>query len=136
MNTLMLLMILIISGLLVLMPPVAIWCALSRPVSGREVWLYPALALIGPYVAVFVFVVLIWLPAYSGRCGGWLGETSPCSGFGQYATETIYWAAISTVMPGLVGMLFGIAVYFIILIRRGRSRLSGHKGKEDRLKRF
>lgn len=113
-----------ISGLLIITPPIAIWCTLSRQTSARAAWLYPALALMGPYVAAFVFVVLMWLPAYSGQCGGWLGETSPCSDFGQYARETMYWATMSTAMPGLLGILLGIAVLFIILIRRGMSRMS------------
>ncbi len=121
MNTVILLLIFVISVLLVLTPPVAIWRALSRQASGRAAWLYPALALMGPFVAAFVFVVLMWLPDYSGQCGGWLGETSPCSSFGQYAAETMYWAAISMAMPGLLGMMLGVAVLFFMLIRRGMS---------------
>jgi hypothetical protein len=78
----------------------------------------PVLALFGPFVAAFVFVVLMWLPAYSGQCGGWLGETSPCSGFGQYATETMFWATMSMAMPGLLGMLLGVAVLVFGLITR------------------
>jgi hypothetical protein len=122
MDTVILLLIFMISVLLVLTPPVAIWRALSRQASGRAAWLYPALALMGPFVAAFVFVVLIWLPAYAGQCGGWLGETSPCSGFGQYATETMYWAAMSMAMPGLLGMLLGVAILVFGLIRRRMSR--------------
>ena len=68
--------ILAIFALLIVAPPVAVWRALSRQASGRAAWLLPALALIGPFVAVFVFVVLMWLPAYSGQCGGWLGFDS------------------------------------------------------------
>jgi hypothetical protein len=117
-NTIILLLTLLISVLLVLTPPVAVWRSLSRQTSGREAWLYPALALIGPFIAAFVFVVLMWLPAYSGQCGGWLGETSPCSGFGQYASETMFWAAMSMAMPGLLGMLLGVAVLIFGLIRR------------------
>jgi hypothetical protein len=117
-NTIILLLTLLISVLLVLTPPVAVWRVLSRQASGRAVWLYPALALIGPFVAAFVFVVLTWLPTYSGQCGGWLGETSPCSGFGEYASETMFWAAMSMAMPGLLGMLLGAAVLIVVLIRR------------------
>jgi hypothetical protein len=94
------------------------------PASGRAAWLYPALALIGPSVAAFIFVVLMWLPAYSGQCGGWLGETSPCSGFGEYATETMFWAAMSMVMPSLLGMLLGVCVLIVLLIRHRMSRLA------------
>lgn len=118
MNTIILLLTLLISVLLVLTPPVAVWRVLSRQASGRAVWLYPALALIGPFVAAFVFVVLTWLPTYSGQCGGWLGETSPCSGLGEYASETMFWAAMSMAMPGLLGMLLGAAVLIVVLIRR------------------
>jgi hypothetical protein len=82
----------------------------------------PALALIGPSIAAFISVVLMWLPAYSGQCGGWLGETTPCSGFGQYAFETMYWAAMSMAMPGLLGMLLGVAVLIVVVIGRRRSR--------------
>ena len=121
-NTVILLLIFLISVLLVLTPPVAVWRSLSRQTSGRAAWLYPALALIGPFIAAFVFVVLMWLPAYSGQCGGWLGETSPCSGFGQYASETMFWAAMSMAMPGLLGMLLGVAVLIFGLIRRAVTR--------------
>jgi hypothetical protein len=92
------------------------------PASGRAAWLYRALALIGPSVAAFIFVVLMWLPTYSGQCGGWLGETSPCSGLGQYATETMFWAAMSLVMPSLLGMLLGISVLIVLQIRHRVSR--------------
>jgi hypothetical protein len=113
-----LLLILLSSVLLILTPPVAVWRFLSRQTAGRAPWLLPTLALIGPFIAAFVFVVLMWLPAYSGQCGGWLGETSPCSGFGQYASETMFWAAMSMAMPGLLGMLLGVAVLIFGLIRR------------------
>ena len=118
MNSIILLLILLISALLIVAPPVGVWRSLSRQTSGRAAWLYPALALIGPFIAAFVFVILMWLPAYSGQCGGWLGETSPCSGFGQYASETMFWAAMSMAMPGLLGMLLGVAVLIFGLIRR------------------
>ena len=121
-NTTILLLMLVISKLLVLIPPVAVWRALSRKSSGRAAWLLPALALIGPFIAAFISLVLVWLPAYSGQCGGWLGETSPCSGFGQYAFETMYWAALSMAIPGLLGMLLGVAVLIALLIRRRMSR--------------
>jgi hypothetical protein len=64
----------------------------------------------------------MWLPSYSGECGGWLGETSPCSGFGQYAYETMFWVAMGMAMPGLLGMLLGVAVLIGVLIRRRISR--------------
>jgi len=116
------LLILAIFALLIVAPPVAVWRALSRQASGRAAWLLPALALFGPFVAAFVFFVLMWLPAYSGQCGGWLGETSPCSNFGQYATETMFWASMSLAMPGLLGMLLGVAVLIVVLTRRRMSR--------------
>ena len=110
--------ILAIFALLIVAPPVGVWRSLSRPVPGWPVSLRVTLALVGPFVAAFLFVVLIWLPAYSGQCHPWLGETSPCSGFGQYASETMFWAAMSMAMPGLLGMLLGVAVLIFGLIRR------------------
>jgi hypothetical protein len=112
---------LIIYGLLILLPPVAVWRSVSRQASGRAALFQPALALIGPFIATFVFVVLVWLPGYSGRCGGWLGETTPC-GFGQYVIETIFWAAMSMVIPALNGMLLGVVVLIFGLIRSNKSR--------------
>jgi hypothetical protein len=111
----------IIYGLLVLSPPVAMWRSVSRQDSGRAAWFLPALALIGPFVAAFAFVVLVWLPAYSGQCGGWLGETTPC-GFSQYATETMFWAGMSMAMPALLGMLLGFVVLIVGMIRRNKFR--------------
>jgi hypothetical protein len=111
-----------ISALLIVAPTVGVWRSLSRPVPGWAVSLRVTLALVGPFAAAFLFVALMWLPAYSGQCGGWLGETSPCSGFGQYMTETIFWAGMSMAMPGLIGMLAGFAVLTVMLIRRRMSR--------------
>ena len=108
-------------ALLVLTPPVAIWRSLSRQTSGRAAWLHSALALLGPFIAAFVVTVPLSLPFYSGQCGGWLGETSPC-GFDQYATEHMHWAIMLFVVPGLLGMLLGVAVLIIGLIRRRMTR--------------
>jgi hypothetical protein len=110
-------LVIVISGLLIAIPPVAVWRSLSRQASGPAAWFQPALSLIGPFLATFILVVLMWLPAYSGQCGGWLGETTPCRGFGEYATETLYWAAMSMAMPGLLGFLLGLAVLIFRLIR-------------------
>jgi hypothetical protein len=111
----------IIYGLLILLPPIAMWRVVARQVSGRAAWFQPGLVLIGPLIAAVFFVVLVWLPAYSGQCGGWLGETTPC-GFGQYATETMFWAAMSMAIPALFGMLLGFVVLIVGLIRRRKSR--------------
>jgi len=108
-------------ALLVLTPPVAIWRSLSRQTSGRAAWLHSALALLGPFIAAFVVTVPLSLPFYSGQCGGWLGETSPC-GFDQYAIEQMHWAIMLFVVPGLLGMLLGVAVLIIGLIRRRMTR--------------
>lgn len=124
MDTIILLFIAVISGLLILAPPIAVWRSLARRASGRAAWLHPAVSLIGPFVAAYGFIVLMWLPAYSGRCGGWLGETTPC-GFGQYATETLFWAALSMATPALLGILLGLAVLLLFVIRRGTSRPAG-----------
>jgi hypothetical protein len=121
MDTVIALFIISIYWLLILLPPVAVWLYVLQPSSRRSAWLQTALALIGPFIVVFVLGVLVWLPAYSGRCGGWLGETSPC-GFRQYAIETMYWAAISMAIPALMGMLLGVVVLIVGLIRRKKSR--------------
>jgi hypothetical protein len=107
-----------ISALLIVALPVGVWRSLSNTVPGWPVSLRVTLALVGPAAAAFLFVVLMGLPAYSGQCGGWLGETSPCSGFGQYATETMFWAAMSMAMPALLRMLPGVAVLVFGLLRR------------------
>lgn len=111
-----------IYAMLVVLPPVCVWRSLSRPAAAASTRLRITLALIGPFVVTFVGVILIWLPGYTGRCGGWLGETAPCSGFGQYAFETLYWAAISMAMPGLFGMLLGVVALVFGSIRRGMAR--------------
>jgi hypothetical protein len=36
----------------------------------------------------------------------------------------MYWAAITMAMPGLLGMLLGVAVLIVVLIRRRMSRPS------------
>jgi len=61
-------------ALLVSILPVAIWRSLSQQTSGRAAWLHPALALLGPFIAAFVVSALLFLPYYSGQCGGWLGR--------------------------------------------------------------
>jgi hypothetical protein len=117
-----LLLVVVSSVSLVLAPSVLLWRARSRQATARAIWRHRALALLGPGVVTFVCVVLLWLPTYSGQCGGWLGETSPCSGFGQFVAETTYWAAVSLAMPALLGMLLGVAVMVVLMIRR---RVSG-----------
>jgi hypothetical protein len=116
------LLILGIFAMLIIAPPVGVWRSLSRPAAAASTGLRVTLALIGPSVVAFVGVVLMWLPGYKGQCGGWLGETSPCSGFGQYASETMFWAAMSMAMPGLLGMLLGVVVLIFGLIQRSRTR--------------
>jgi len=116
------LLILGIFAMLIIAPPVGVWRSLSRPAAAASTGLRVTLALIGPSVVAFVGVVLMWLPGYKGQCGGWLGETSPCSGFGQYASETMFWAAMSLVMPSLLGMLLGISVLIVLQIRHRVSR--------------
>ena len=79
------------------------------------------MALFGPFTATFVLSVLGSLPAYSGRCGGWLGETTPCP-FGQYATEAIYWTAMAMAIPALFGMLLAVVVLIIGLFKLDNPR--------------
>jgi hypothetical protein len=110
------------SALLIVAPSVCVWRSLSSPVEASPAWLGIVFALIGPFIAAFAIFVLIWLPAYAGQCGGWLGETSPCSGFSQYVSETMFWAAMSMAMPGLLGVLLGIAVLIGLLVTRVMKR--------------
>ena len=119
MDALIALQIILISGVLLLVPPLAVWRAIKRQAKKRAAWIYPMVALLGPFITCFILVALVWLPTYSGQCGGWLGETSPCSGFGQYATETMYWAAMSMAVPGLIGLVLGVLVLVVGLIWRG-----------------
>lgn len=111
--------------LLILGPPVAVWRARLTPGAGRRRWFAPLVSLIAPAALAYLLVVSAWLPAYDGQCGGWLGETQPCLGFGQYARETLYWAAMSMGLPALLGLLLGIAVLSLRLLRhRGAGRAS------------
>lgn len=118
MDAVLLLLTVVVFKLLVLAPPFVIWRMRSQRATGWTMWRHRALALLGPAVVAFVSTVLLWLPSYSGQCGGWLGETSPCSGFGQFVAETTYWAAFSLAIPALLGMLLGVAVTVGLMIRR------------------
>ena len=120
------LQIILISGVLLLVPPLAVWRAIKRQAKKRAAWIYPMVALLGPFITCFILVALVWLPTYSGQCGGWLGETSPCS-FEQYVTETMYWAAISMWVPGFVGLALGVVVLVVGFISRGMSRWAENK---------
>lgn len=111
--------------LLILGPPVAVWRARLNPGGGWRRWSAPLVSLIAPAALAYLLVVSAWLPAYDGQCGGWLGETQPCLGFGQYARETLFWAAMSMGLPALLGLLLGIAVLSLRLLRhRGAGRAS------------
>ena len=100
----------------VILPPIAMWLSFSRQTPRKKAWFHRALALLGPSVATFVFVVLLSLTSFSGRCGGWLGETSPCT-FGRYIAEQIFWSLTSMAIPALIGMLLGVVVLIIGLIK-------------------
>lgn len=110
--------IMVASLVLILAPPLAVWRTLGGPGTGGRVWLRALVALLAPAVVTTLLVVLAWLPGYTGQCGGWLGETEPCRGFGQYAGETLFWAAMSTGMPSLLGFLLGLTALTIQVIRR------------------
>jgi hypothetical protein len=120
------LQIILISGLLLFVPPIAALRTIKRKDKIHPVWIYPVVALVGPFISCFVLVVLMWLPTYSGQCGGWLGETSPC-GFGQYAIETMYWAVMSMLVPGFVGIALGVVVLVVGFIWRCMSRSAENK---------
>ena len=119
--------IVMIFWLLLLVPPITAFRAIKRKDKKRAAWIYSVVALVGPFISCFVLVVLMWLPTYNGQCGGWLGETSLCSGFGQYATETMYWAAMSMAIPGFIGVVLGVLVLVVDLIWRSMSRSTENK---------
>ena len=118
----------LIAAWLLITPAIAVWLACLRQPPRRASWATVGLSLLGPFMVAFTLVVLLWLPAYAGRCGGWLGETEPC-GFGRYATETIYWAAMSTAVPGALGFLLGVTVLVFSWMRRGRTPDRGAAAK-------
>jgi hypothetical protein len=120
MDAVIVLLMLLLSGLLMLGPAVAVGFAIPSRFSGRVRWFRVLLALFGPVVAINLLVVLAWLTTYSGTCGGWLGETSPCSGFGQYVVETLFWAVMATAMPGLAGIVLGLAFLAVRLALKAR----------------
>jgi hypothetical protein len=80
--------------LLILGPAVAVWRPRLTPGGGWRRRSAPLVSLIAPAALAHLLVVTGWVPAYKGQCGGWLGETQPCLGFGQYARETIYLVAM------------------------------------------
>jgi hypothetical protein len=126
-DTLTLLAVLLVSAVLVVAPPVAVWRACAKRAEGNWGWLGTLFALLAPFLGAYLAVVLLWLPGYQGQCGGWLGEAAPCRGVGQYVAETMVWAALSMAVPGLFGMLVGMAVWVLHWAINRRS--SGPDGK-------
>jgi hypothetical protein len=109
----------VVSAVLILAPPsVAAWRSRIVPGAGWRGWAGTLGSLIAPALLAYLFVILAWLPAYNGQCGGWLGETQPCHSFGQYVGETMLWAAMSMALPALGGLLLGIAVLALRVLRR------------------
>ncbi|MCZ8236370.1 MAG: hypothetical protein ACK520_09265 [Inhella sp.] len=113
------------STLLVAAPPVVVWRVLKAMRPAQAAGLRIGVALLGPWLACYALMVLAWLPAYAGQCGGWLGETTPCTGWWQYAQETLFWAAMGTVVPGGLGVLMGGAVVLVHWIQRWQGRRPG-----------
>jgi hypothetical protein len=113
----------LIMGLSILTPPFAVWRSVSRQTSGMQALQGLALALLGPLAGAYCLLVLLWLPGFNGRCGGWLGETSPCA-FGQFVGEAMFWAAMTLFMPGIIGIVLGLAALAVLSIRRDASRPS------------
>ncbi len=116
----------LIMGLSIRTPPFAVWRSVSRQTSGMHALQSRALALLGPLALAYCLLVLLWLPGFSGQCGGWLGETSPC-GFGQFTRETTALAAMTLAVPGILGIVLGLAVLAGLSIRRYASRPSTRK---------
>lgn len=107
-----------VSAVLILAPSVAVWRARIRPGAGWRGWAGTLGSLVAPALLGYLLVVTAWLPAYTGQCGGWLGETQPCHSFGQYVRETMFWAAMSMGLPALGGLLLGVAVLALRVLRR------------------
>ena len=116
----------LIMGLAIQTPPFAVWRSVSRQTSGMRALIGRALALLGPLAVAYCLLVLLWLPGFNGQCGGWLGETSPC-GFGQFTRETMDLAAMTLAVPGILGVVLGLAVLAGLSIRRYASRPSTRK---------
>ncbi|MBZ2177554.1 MAG: hypothetical protein ACK58M_20370 [Acidobacteriota bacterium] len=90
--------------LVMVMPGVLAWRVGRGPSWGRA-----ALALLGPGAAGYALMVVFWVFQYKGQCGGWLGESVACR-WGQYAAETLFLAAMTLGVPGVVGLVVGGAV--------------------------
>jgi len=125
MDILILLLLLSTSALLVAAPPVVVWRVLKAMKPAQAAGLRISAALLGPWLVCYTLTVLAWLPAYEGQCGGWLGETTPCMGWWQYAQETLFWAAMGTAVPGGLGVLMGGAVVLVHRIQRWQDRRPG-----------
>ena len=113
------------SSFLVGAPPLAVWRVLKAMNPAQAAGLRISVALLGPWLACYTLMVLAWLPAYAGQCGGWLGEATPCAGWWQYAQETLFWAAMGTAVPGALGLLLGGAVVLVHRIQCWLGRRQG-----------
>ena len=89
-----------------------------RALQGR------ALALLGPLALAYCLLVLLWLPGFNGQCG--LLGGIPC-GFGQFTREIMDLAAMTLAVPGILGIVLGLAVLAGLSIRRYASRPSTRK---------
>jgi hypothetical protein len=101
-------------------PTVLVVVAETRRPPGAAPWRTRTLALVGPLVAAWALLLALWLPRFEGRCGGWLGETRPCT-FAGFASEAFAVAGLTLAVPGLVGSVLGaLALGLTVGIRRLR----------------
>lgn len=110
-----------VMGSLVVAPSALVAITELRRAPGARAWPERMASLLGPVLGAAALLMALWLPQYEGRCGGWLGETSPCS-FDVYATETVFWAAMSNAVPGLLGIVLGAATLVILSLTRRLTR--------------
>jgi hypothetical protein len=100
----------------VLAPPALVWRSAPRLKWGIRSVPIAVGAILAPGVGGYLLAVTGWLFDYGGECGGWLGETYPCT-FSQYAEETLSMAVMLLAVPVALGVLLGIAVLIIQVIR-------------------
>ena len=78
-------------------------------------WKLAGIALaIGVTTQAVIYAILsgFWLLEYDGLCGGWLGETEPCS-FGQYVGETMLWVMFALSISSVIGTLASVIFLFL-----------------------
>jgi hypothetical protein len=88
-------------------PPAAAWIATGTTGGATLTGRQKAAVLLGPAIAGYVGLVVIWLLQSGGQCG----PAEPYSySFGPYPTETIFIGAMTIARPALFGITAGALV--------------------------